>query len=374
MSVLRTIKIADVSGAQSSAFKLHMPRLALPGLSRALESRLYAVRPQDRLKAGLQRPAALDWPFTERRMIHRLSVFAFTVLIGAGIATNSETVSAQDKDKKEERPSQEAVLAKNTAVRANVAYGSDELQRLDIYAPKDVKGAAVVLFVHGGEWTKGDKTAVSFKPKFFNENGIVFVSINYRLSPAVKHPAHVTDVATALRWLHDHAAEFGGDGDKLVLMGHSAGCHLVTLTALDARYLAKVKLPPTSLRGVVAWSGGTYDLVDRARGEGNYPKYIRQAFGEDEAAWRDASPVAHVGKAPMPPFLFAVVDKKPDEKKAEPAASPSEHLASLIRKAKGQAEVQILADRTHFSANHLIGAPDDSTGKKLLEFVERVTH
>jgi acetyl esterase/lipase len=275
--------------------------------------------------------------------------------------------SATQTKEKEERPSQDAVLGKNTVVHADLAYGPDAKQRLDVYAPRDAKGAPVVVFVHGGEWTKRDKAEVSFKPKFLNENGVVFVSINYRLSPAVMHPAHVSDVASAVRWVRDHAAKFGGDPNKIALMGHSAGCHLVTLVALDPRYLAKAGLRPTDLRGVVAWSGGMYDLVDRANGTGNYPKYIRQAFGESEAAWRDASPVAHVGDGPLPAFLFVSVEKGNASHKA------TENLAARIRDAKGRAETRLLEGRTHFMANHLVGAPDDTTGALLLGFVRRVT-
>ncbi len=295
--------------------------------------------------------------------------------VAAILGTTGNLALAQEKGDKRERPSQAAVLGKNTVTRLNQAYGPDEKQRLDIYSPRDVKGAPVVVFVHGGEWTKGDKADVSYKPAFLNGNGIVLVSINYRLSPAVKHPAHGSDVAAALRWVREHAAEFGAAADKIVLLGHSAGCHLVTLTALDPRHLARVKMCPTDLRGVVAWSGGMYDLVDRVKGEGNYPKYIRQAFGDEEIAWRDASPVAHVGDAAMPPFLFSYVEqKRPEtEKKTAPAMLPAQQLAALIRKAKGQAEVRLLPDRTHFTANHLLGAPDDTTGQILVEFVRKVT-
>src|SRR5581483_7214023 len=116
------------------------------------------------------------------------------------------------------------------------------------------------------------------------------------------HPAHVSDVAAAVRWVRDHADEIGADGKKIILMGHSAGCHLATLTVLDPRYLAQEKLKPTDLAGVVAWSGGAYDLVDKMKSEGQYPKYIRQAFGDTESAWRDASPLYHVGDAALPPF------------------------------------------------------------------------
>ena len=99
---------------------------------------------------------------------------------------------------------------------------------VDLYLPDASGPRPAVVYVHGGEWTKGDKAEVSFKPKFFTENGVVFVSTNYRLFPAAKHPAHASDVAAAVRWTVDHIAEYGGDPKKVVLMGHSAGCHLVT--------------------------------------------------------------------------------------------------------------------------------------------------
>ena len=65
-------------------------------------------------------------------------------------------------------------------------------------------------------------------------------------------------------------------------MGHSAGCHLVTLLALDPRYLAGVGLRPGDLRGVVAWSGGAYDRVEKVKAGGMYPPYIRKAFGSQD--------------------------------------------------------------------------------------------
>ena len=291
--------------------------------------------------------------------------FSITLALALGSAAHAQEKTQPDK--KPERPSQDAVLAQNTVVLANQAFGKDDKQRLDVYSPKDVKDAAVVIFIHGGEWTKGDKAAVSFKPRFFNENGIVFVSVNYRLSPADKHPAHVSDLAAAIRWVRDHAQEFGADPRKIVLMGHSAGCHLATLVTLDPRYLAREKLEPKDLAGVVAWSGGMYNLVNRANGEGFYPKYIRQAFGETEAEWRDASPMAHVGDAAMPTFLFVSIEK------GNASHQAAETMADLIQKKKGQAESVLITGRDHFMANHMIGAPDDKTGQVILDFVRKVT-
>ena len=188
------------------------------------------------------------------------------------------------------RPSEAAVLSPKTVVRADVPYGKDEKQRLDVYAPRGAKDAPIVIFFHRGEWTKGDKSEVSYKPKFLNEQGIVFVGANYRLSPAVTHPAHINDVAAAVRWAYDHAAEFGGSAKADRHDGPFGRLPLVTLLALDPRYLSGVRLRPSDLRGVVAWSGGAYDLVEKVQAGGMYAPYIEQAFGDSEAAWRDASP------------------------------------------------------------------------------------
>jgi acetyl esterase/lipase len=287
--------------------------------------------------------------------------FALTALL-------TLTAAAPPEKPKPPPPDMTAVLGPNTVARADIPYGKDEKQKLDVYTPKGAKGLPVVVFVHRGEWTKGDKAEVSYKPKFFTENGVVFVSTNYRLYPAARHPAHVADVAAAVRWVHDRIAEYGGDPKKVVLMGHSAGCHLSTLVALDPKYLAAVKLTPADLRGVVAWSGGAYDLVDKVAQGGSYRQHIINAFGPDEAVWKDASPVTHAKNGgTAPPFLFA------SHEKGSPAHQAAERLAGLIRDAKGKAEVIVLEDRTHQTAIHLIGAPGDKTGELLLRFVRDVT-
>lgn len=270
------------------------------------------------------------------------------------------------------RVSQEPILAPNTVVHADVRYGDadEKLNVLDIYAPREAKNAPVLLFIHGGEWSRGDKHGVRYKPQFFNQNGVIFISTNYRLSPAAPHPAQVDDVASAIAWVHAHVAEYGGDPGKIVIMGHSAGCHLVTLVSLDPEYLAKVHLKPTDLRGVVSWSGGMFDLVDRAKGTGMYPPFIKATFGEAEAGQRAASPQTYVANAKTcPPFLFASCD----DDRSKPSRAVSEEMVDQIRKDGGKAKAVLLANRVHFSALSEIGAPDDTTGAILLDFIKSAT-
>ena len=261
---------------------------------------------------------------------------------------------------------QSPIAAPNTLKHLDIPFGPAPLQKLDVYSPKGVSNAPVVIFVHGGEWAKNDKSMVSYKPKFFNENGIVFISTNYRLTPPDVHPAHVNDVADAVAWTHKHIAEYSGSPNKIFLMGHSAGCHLVTLVGLDPRPLARDGLKPSVLRGVVAWSGGAYDLVQKVHDAGMYADYIRKTFGDKESGWKDASPVYHVTDTrPLPPFLFISVEKGNRSQLA------AERLANLIRGAGGKADTALLQDRNHMTAIHLIGAPGDTTGRILLDFINR---
>lgn len=267
------------------------------------------------------------------------------------------------------RPSRAAIAAADSRITRDVAFvpNATPEQKLDIYAPPHAARAPVVIYVHRGEWAKGDKTEASFKPKVLNEHGIIFVSTNYRLSGVARHPAQVNDVAAAVRWVHDHIAEQGGDPAKIYLMGHSAGCHIVTLVGLDPRPLATVGLKPGDLAGVISWSGGAFDLPAKYAAGGMYRSYIEKNFTVSEAAQRDASPIAHVGDArPMPPFLFV----SGGAGKAE-SRLLSEKMSELIRAAGGRARAVTLEGKDHFHADYDCGRPDDpdNSGQVLLDFI-----
>src|SRR6185295_9736276 len=117
------------------------------------------------------------------------------------------------------------------------ADGGDAKQKLDLYLPPDAKNAPIVMWIHGGGWKWGDRAQYRELGRRFAEAGIGFAAISYRLSPKVKHPAHIEDCARAFAWLRAHAAEYGGDPDRLFVSGQSAGGHLSALLALDPSYL-----------------------------------------------------------------------------------------------------------------------------------------
>src|SRR3954470_18803016 len=126
---------------------------------------------------------------------------------------------------------------------------ADERQVLDVYSPPNAKNLPVVFWIHGGGWQTGDKSEVQIKPQAFTDKGFVFVSTNYRLLPAVDMATIVRDVAKAIRWVHDHIAEHGGDPKRILVMGHSAGAQLAALLCTDERYLKAEGVPLAVVKG-----------------------------------------------------------------------------------------------------------------------------
>src|SRR3984893_5190862 len=151
------------------------------------------------------------------------------------------------------------VLADEPKVHRGLASSEpkNERQMLDVYAPAEGKNLPVVVWIHGGGWQAGDKSDVQKKPQAFADKGFVFVSINYRLLPDVTIKQMAADVAKAIRWTHDHAKDYGGDPDTMIVTGHSAGAQLAALVCTDDSYLKAEKLPLSLVKGCVPVDGDT---------------------------------------------------------------------------------------------------------------------
>jgi acetyl esterase/lipase len=139
---------------------------------------------------------------------------------------------------------------------SNISYGSLPRQKLDVYRPRNAPpNARVVIFFYGGVWKSGQKENYRFAGEAFTTQGFVAVLPDYRLYPEVTFPAFVQDGALAVRWVHDHIADFGGDPSRIYLMGHSAGAHIAALLTLDGHYLSDVGLDRSSIRATVGMAG-----------------------------------------------------------------------------------------------------------------------
>lgn len=144
-----------------------------------------------------------------------------------------------------------------------LAYGEDPRQRLDVYVPNTtapVANAPVIVFFYGGRWQGGSRETYLFVGEALAAEGFVAVIPDYRVYPQVSFPAFVDDGASAVRWTLDHIADYGGDPNRVFLMGHSSGAHIAMLLALDPRYLSAAGAGPGRIRGVIGLAG-PYDFL-----------------------------------------------------------------------------------------------------------------
>lgn len=261
----------------------------------------------------------------------------------------------------------------------NIPYAKREgsaqnLTALDIYAPDGAKNAPVMIMIHGGGWANGDKANRGVwmnKVPFFNQEGFIFVSINYRLSPEVKHPAHIEDVAESVVWVYDNIAKYGGDKNKIFVMGHSAGAHLAALVATDDRRLKKHGKDLSVIKGAILLDGAGYDIPNRMSTSipfaGILERMYKDAFTEDEPVQKDASPYYHVAKGKkIPPFLIFTAGSR--------IASnlQSEKLAKALNDAGSKAEVINDPDKNHGGINTQFGLPDEMITKKSKGFLDGI--
>jgi acetyl esterase/lipase len=172
----------------------------------------------------------------------------------------------------------------------------------------------------------------------FNANAYVLVSVNYRFHPAVSYREQAGDIARVLRWVHDHARDFGGDPGRIFLMGHSAGAHLAALVATDGRYLERAGLKLADLSGVILLDGAGFDIPRQVR-QSMLPRnrnLYTTVFTQDEATQRDASPITHVARDKgIPPFLILQVASRPDSKAQ--SEGPGEEAPGGWRRGEGGA-------------------------------------
>ncbi len=142
---------------------------------------------------------------------------------------------------------------------SGISYGPQARQKLDVYKPHAVDGAKpVVVFFYGGSWKRGKRENYRFAGQAFASRGYVTVVPDYRTYPEVRFPAFVQDAAAAVAWVRKNISKFGGDPNRIVVAGHSAGAHIAALLAYDKRYLAEAEVPMASIAALVGLAGPYY--------------------------------------------------------------------------------------------------------------------
>jgi triacylglycerol lipase len=247
----------------------------------------------------------------------------------------------------------------------DLRYGPDERHRLDLFLPEaQASRAPVLVFVHGGGFIMGDKSLPN-TPFYANvgrwaaANGCIGATMTYRLAPAHPWPAGAEDLALALRWLAEHAAEHGGDPARIFAMGQSAGAvHVASYLAL--KEAGTVAGPDPA--GALLISGlYVIELADRN-------DFQRAYFGDDENLYAARSSLAALAAA-RTPLLFSVSEFDGDDFQRQAALV----VTATARERNRYPRMLYLSGHNHLSSVLQIGLPGDSLGPEAAAFVHAVT-
>ena len=232
-----------------------------------------------------------------------------------------------------------------------LSYGGN---RLDIYSPQGKTNRPIMIFVHGGAWALGNRGQVGRKPRFFTNAGFVFVSVGYSLYPKVNAETQASQVAQAVAYVRKNAERFGGDPERIILMGHSAGCHLASLATLSGK--AK------GIRGLICNDTGAYDLFYLAKiNSGSLPVLYAAPFRKRKF-WTRWSPITYTaGHNNLPIFVPWSGGRNRDRITAN-------YISSLQ---KNNADVTPFngVNYSHISINKSIGKRGDQLTTAMLDFV-----
>ena len=246
-------------------------------------------------------------------------------------------------------------------VTRDIKYGPDERHALDIFQAEGATGSRpVLIFVHGGGFTAGNKRAPNSPfydnvPLWAARNGLVGVNMTYRLAPAAKWPSGAEDIGAAIRWVADNIAAHGGDASKIFLWGHSAGAtHVGSYVANPQFHGPK----GSGLAGVILMSG-IYDLTTFPM-EPGYKTY----FGEDAAAYPGQSPLHGLVKSKTP-LLVLLGEMDP------PVFEPQyKQLVDGLCKAGQCPRSHVAPKHSHISLGFAINTADTSVTAPVAEFIK----
>ena len=236
----------------------------------------------------------------------------------------------------------------------DIAYGRDPAERLDLF-PAATPRAPVLVYIHGGYWRALDKADASFIAPPFVAAGAAVVVTNYALCPAASIEEIVRQQRAALAWVWRHAAELGGDPERIVVAGHSAGGHLAAMTLATDWPAVDPRLPADLVKGALSLSG-VFELEPL-----RHAPFLASDLRLDAAAAERLSPIALA--APKRP-LFALVGGDESE----------EFLRqnTLIAETWGPAAVPVceaVTGRHHMSVLRELAEPGSRTHRLALQLL-----
>lgn len=252
-------------------------------------------------------------------------------------------------------------LDPRTVVTRDFSYGSDERHRLDLFRRDGLHGAPVFVFLHGGGFMMGDKHTegspfYSNMGDFAARQGWLGVCATYRLAPANRFPSGVEDLRLLVAWLRANVQQYGGDPDRIVLSGQSAGASHV------ANYIAHARDHADGIAGAVFMSG-VYDTTTCEENQFN-----RAYYGEDRKAWGVASPLAGLLASPIP-MQFSVAEFDPVDFQRQAA----QVVRQWFDTKQEWPAMHLLSGHNHLSPAACIGSDQREIERMISGFVSRVT-
>lgn len=253
--------------------------------------------------------------------------------------------------------------ARDVKVQRDVAYGSHERQRLDVFTPAAGfdSGRPVLVFVHGGGFIAGDKHTEG-SPFYSNigiwavRNGFNGITITYRLAPQSRFPSGIEDLRAVMDWLQTQGATNGVAADKVFLMGQSAGgAHVASYVAHSSLYAPK----PSGVRGLILLSGiYNYAAMPPSPME---PAYL----GDDRSVYTTRSSLVGLVECELP-MLVTIAEFDPPQFERQGL----ELLAALQAKRKHMPRFVHAIGQNHLSAALYLGLPGDLVGPQLKAFID----
>lgn len=244
-------------------------------------------------------------------------------------------------------------LPEDVVARRGLAYGTHPAQRVDVYAPRAVRAAPVLVFWHGGGWTNGYREWVAFMAPHVVRRGMVLVAPSYRLVHEARLPAACDDAAAVLPFVREHAAQWGADTQRLYLSGHSAGGHLAALTALRTG----------GVRGCLPVSA-ILDLHHPAPPPGSLEERVYTTVLADPDDDTVLSPL-HWTRGNTVPFSLTV-----GEADSERVRRSNRRMAALLRLQPAPCELVVEAGLDHFATHTALADGDHPWYGRLQRLVD----
>jgi len=252
-------------------------------------------------------------------------------------------------------PFHKAGLPSDIKVTRDLAFGSDPAQKLDMFTSGQGAGKPILIYVHGGGFTRGDKHRPG---EFMYDNvmewavqhGMVAVQTNYRLAPQFKYPAANDDVSAAVKYVRDHARDYGGDPNKIFVWGHSAGASLVAILVSHPNF---VKATGGNLAGAFITSG-QYEF-----------KAPHPYAGDDPAKVAEVNAVEGLKKTDIPLFFTRAEWDMPSQ------MQQGDMIDKTLTAAGKEHGFHLMAGHNHMSQVYSIGTNETQLSDRMLAFIQQ---